>query len=474
MPRLFGSDRLGSRFQSIKTTASWQFAARWTQRLSVWLGGILVALVAIAFAEITERAFEYCHRAITWHPLMALIIAPVGLALVALITLRFVPGAQGSGIPQTIAALSLSAEQRKGVLSIPIAFAKIALTAIGLASGASVGREGPTVQIGASLMLRISNIFHMNTALSERSMTLAGGAAGIAAAFNTPLAGIVFAIEELSRSYEARTSGTVLTAVILAGITSIAMVGNSPYFGHSLVTLDIGRGWIAVGIIGILGGALGGLFSRLLVAASQRGLPGAVGRFARHRPVAFAASCGLALACIGLVSGNTTYGTGYNEARALLGGEDLSVAYFPLKMLATAVSYLSGIPGGLFSPSLSAGAGLGETISRFLPDTPANACILLGMAAYFTGVVQSPITAAVIVMEMTSNQGLTVPLMATSFLAFGVSRIVCPHPLYKALALRFLMAKSSPTPTTLRTDISDPVEADAVSAPFIGGQRRFD
>ncbi len=342
MPRIFRFGHAGSRFQTIRTTATWQFAARWTQRLSVWLGGIAVALVAIFFAQITERAFAYCHQAISWHPAIALIIA----------------------------ALSLSAEQRKNVLSIPIAFAKIALTAIGLASGASGGREGPTIQVGASLMLQISRIFHMNTALSERSMTLAGGAAGIA-----------------------------------AGITSIALVGNSPYFGHSLVMLDIGRGWFAVGVIGLLGGLLGGLFSRLLVTASQRGLPGAVGRLARRRPVAFATCCGLALACIGLASGNTTYGTGYNEARALLGGETLSHAFFPLKILAPAVSYLSGIPGGLFSPSLSSGAGLGATVANFLPDTPANACILLGMAAYFTGIVQSPITVAVIVMEMTRNQG---------------------------------------------------------------------
>ena len=363
MPRIFRFGHAGSRFQTIRTTATWQFAARWTQRLSVWLGGIAVALVAIFFAQITKRAFAYCHQAISWHPAIALIIAPAGLALVALITLRFAPSAQSSGIPQTIAVLSLFAEQRKNVLSIPIAFAKIALTAIGLASGASVGREGPTIQVGASLMLQISRIFHMNTALSERSMTL-------------------------------------------AGITSIALVGNSPYFGHSLVMLNIGRGWFAVGVIGLLGGLLGGLFSRLLVTASQRGLPGAVGRLARRRPVAFATCCGLALACLGLASGNTTYGTGYNEARALLGGETLSHAFFPLKILAPAVSYLSGIPGGLFSPSLSAGAGLGATIANFLPDTPANACILLGMAAYFTGVVQSPITAAVIVMKMTSNQRL--------------------------------------------------------------------
>lgn len=451
---------------ALKKTQGWQFVMRWSKRLSVWLGGIAVALVAIVFAQATERSFELFHRALVWHPSIAFIITPLGLGFAAWITIRFMPGAQGSGIPQTIAALSLDEAHRRSVLSLPIAAAKIVLTSIGLAAGASVGREGPTVQIGASLMLGFSRIFRMNSPLSERSMTVAGGAAGIAAAFNTPLAGVVFAIEELTRSYEARTSGTVMTAVILSGITSLALVGNSPYFGHSMAVLDIGSGWLAVAVIGIVGGLSGGLFSRLLIGASQNGLPGSLGRLARKRPVIFALACGLALACIGVLSGNTTYGTGYFEARAMLDNETMSWAFFPLKIFATAVSYLSGIPGGLFSPSLSAGAGLGSIVAPYISDIPHNACILLGMAAYFTGVVQSPITAAVIVMEMTSNHSMIVPLMATSFLAFGVSRMVCPHPLYKALALRFLSRKTESEPSKLRTDLSDKIDVAAPKKPY--------
>ncbi len=453
--------RIAARLKKAKNAAPWRIIERWPQRLSIWLGGIVVALCAILFAWSTEYAFSLFERAIAWHPAAAFAITPVGLVLVAWLTLRFVPGAQGSGIPQTIAALSLSPTQRKSVLSLRIAFAKILLTSIGLASGASMGREGPSVQVGASLMLRIGKLFRMEGTLNERSITLAGGAAGIAAAFNTPLAGVVFAIEELSRSYEARTSGTVLTAVILAGVTSLSLVGNSPYFGHAEMVLELGKGWFAVGLIGLSGGILGGLFSQMLIVASQHGLPGRIGRLARQQPILFAAICGLILAAIGLASGHTTYGTGYQEGRALLEGEALPWTFFPLKILATLFSYLSGIPGGLFSPSLSAGAGMGSAMAHLLPDTPAKACILLGMAAYFTGVVQSPITAAVIVMEMTDNRELMVPLMATSFVAFGVSRLVCPHPLYKALAMKFLAHKSSGSTQPVRTDLSDEVAPPA-------------
>jgi H+/Cl- antiporter ClcA len=106
------------------------------------------------------------------------------------------------------------------------------------------------------------------------------------------------------------------------------------------------------------------------------------------------------------------------------------------------LSYISGIPGGIFAPSLSVGAGLGQLLSHLMPSAPTGAVVLLGMVAYFSGVVQAPITAAVIVMEMTDNQGMTIPLLATSFLAFGVSRLVCRRPIYAALARRFLEAQA--------------------------------
>ena len=132
----------------------------------------------------------------------------------------------------------------------------------------------------------------------ERALVLAGGAAGVAAAFNTPLAGVVFAIEELSHSFEARTSGTVFTAVIIAGITTLALMGNYTYFGQASAALDFGRGWVAVVLCGVAGGLSGGLFSAVLVRAA-RGLPGSIGRLLMSHPVAFAACCGLALAAIG-------------------------------------------------------------------------------------------------------------------------------------------------------------------------------
>ncbi len=413
----------------------------WLRRAAIWAGAVTVSLVAIAFAWAADRAGGFFAGIDHISPYLALVIAPAGLAVSVLLTRTVFPGAQGSGIPQVMAALHMTDPKLiNSVLSTRIAIGKVLLTLLGLACGASIGREGPTVQVGASIMNGLASLLRLPRVESQRALVLAGGAAGIAAAFNTPLAGIVFAIEELAHSFEARTSGTVLTAVVVGGIITLALAGNYTYFGVTSAQLDIGRGWIAVIICGVCGGLLGGLFARALIDGT-RALPGRFGRALMRRPIAFAALCGLVIAVLGILSGGTTYGTGYTQARHLVEGHAvLPPTYFVLKLAATIVSYLSGIPGGIFAPSLAVGAGLGDLLAKLMPAAPSGAVVLLGMVAYFSGAVQAPITATVIVMEMTDNQAMTIPLMATSFLAFGMSRLVCRRALYGALARRFLLA----------------------------------
>ncbi len=419
---------------------AWLHPRLWLRRVVLWCGAVAVGVAAIAFALSAEFANDVHQRMVDLSPLLPFIVGPAGLALVVWITRRFFPGTQGSGIPQTIAALGVTNEKmRDRLLSPRVAIGKFLLTVLGLFSGASVGREGPTVQIGASIMHSLGRLTRFSRIEAERGLILAGGAAGVAAAFNTPLAGVVFAIEEMSRSFESRTSGTVLTAVIVAGIVSLWWLGDYTYFGSTSAVLDGSTAWIAVLTCGVVGGFAGGAFSQLLIAFSRRGLPGRLGEYARQRPVMFAAYCGFALAVIGAISGGSTYGTGYHEARSILEGTgELSGAYGILKLVATLVSYVSGIPGGVFAPSLAIGAGLGDNLAALAPYAPAGAVIVLGMVAYFAGVVQAPVTAFVIVIEMTDNHDMIVPLMAASLLAAGCSRIICRRPLYKALADQFL------------------------------------
>jgi len=415
----------------------------WQRRMVFWGGAVATGAIAVLFAKGSDLAMGLFFKArsvMGWWPY---VVAPIGFGLCAWLTRRFFAGAEGSGIPQTMAALAMPTEEaRDRVLSIRIAIGKILLTLLALASGGSVGREGPTVQIGASIMHALRRYARFSSADVDRGLILAGGAAGVAAAFNTPLAGIVFAIEELSRSFEERTSGTILTAVIVAGVTSLSLVGNYTYFGTTGAIMSEPRMWLAVPICGVIGGLLGGAFSLALVQLATA-LPASLREFREAHPVLFAAGCGVLLAAIGWLSADTTFGTGYAEAKLLLQNEaEPSLGFAPLKALATLVSYLSGVPCGIFAPSLAVGAGLGAHLHALWPLAPAGAMVILSMAAYFSGVVQAPLTALVIVTEMTGNRSLTLPLMAVVLIGRGASALVCRRSLYRSLSDRFMPSQS--------------------------------
>lgn len=411
----------------------------WIRTVVFWGGAVTTGAVAVAFARGSDLALALFHWGAAKSVYWPWVAPPAGLAVVAWLTARVFPGAQGSGIPQTIAALAMTKiAERDRLLSMRIAVGKFVLTVAAIACGASAGREGPTVHIGASIMHSLRRLVRFAPADLDRGLILAGGAAGIAAAFNTPLAGVVFAIEELSRSFDERNSGTIYTAVILAGVTSVALVGNYTYFGSTQAVLGDAKMWLVVPICGVVGGVAGGGFARCMLRL-RTGLPRRLAEMKAQTPVRFAFACGLIVAALGWASSGATFGTGYAEARALVQQEAIPSNWFPLlKALATLASYVTGIPAGIFAPSLAVGAGLGGTLSNLLHLAPGGAIVVLTMAAYFAGVVQAPLTSLVIVSEMTGNRALTLPLMAVTLIGRGASALVCRESLYRALAQAFI------------------------------------
>lgn len=410
-------------------------SARWQRRAIFLLGGIGVGAAAVALAQLADLAQHAFALLLVKSRYAVLAVTPLGFVLSAYLTIRLFPNAQGSGIPQAMAARHLTDQSaRESLVSIRIAIGKVILTLFGLLCGASVGREGPTVQVGASIMFALGRV----SPRRQPGLILAGAAAGVAAAFNTPLAGIVFGIEEMSRAFETRTSSLIIAAVIAAGLTSLALAGNYAYFGSSAMSLARGADWLAVPLCGVAGGLAGGSFSRIVIAMA-RGFDNPLGRAIKGHPLWFAFACGLAVAICGLVSDDTIYGTGYEQVKtALEHGSPLPQDFGVLKLLATTFAAISGIPGGIFSPSLAVGAGIGSNIASFLHEAPLGAIMLLGMVSYFAGVVQAPITAFVIVTEMTDNHGMVVPLMAAALIAHFVSRMVCEEGVYHALAKGFV------------------------------------
>ena len=404
----------------------------WKVRLVFWVGAVLVGGLCAVFALLADRADALFHRLIALGPWVPLVATPLVLAALAWATRNLFPGSQGSGIPQAIAALE--SRRKSAVLSLRIAVGKILLTLAGLVVGASIGREGPSVHIGASIMYSLGRYARFPAHYMERGLILVGGAAGIAAAFNTPLAGIVFAIEEMSKSFEQRTSGIVTIGVVIAGVTALATLGPYHYFGTSDALMPDAASWLAIPVCGVIGGLGGGLFASALVGGARRLAP-----VMRSHPYLLAFACGLAVAVIAYASDYSASGTGYGAAKAIITGEaDWDPIYPLMKIGTTLASYLSGIPGGIFAPSLATGAGVGADLGHWLPIAPIPVMVILGMVGYFAGVVQSPLTAFIIVMEMTNNQEMLFPLITTSFIAYGVSHLVCPQPIYHALSQAFL------------------------------------
>ncbi|MCI4679310.1 chloride channel protein [Rhodoblastus acidophilus] len=398
-------------------------------------GGLTVGGVAVLMAWLADKAQEILTLVLHHAPDIGLVATPIGFGIAVYLSRHVFPNSQGSGIPQVIAALQIEdKEQRSPLVSLRVAVGKIVVMTLGLLFGASTGREGPTVQVGGAIMYALGH----RAPYRQAGFLLAGAAAGVSAAFNTPLAGIVFGIEELSRSFETRTSGLIIGAVIAAGLTSLALVGDYSYFGSTAAILPLGSAWAAIPIGAVAGGLSGGVFIRIVLAFAG-GLSGRFGAAIARQPILFAMLCGFGVALCGLHGDTSVFGTGYAEARAIVhASANIDYWFAPLKFIATTLSTISGIPGGLFSPSLSIGAGEGALLRLVFPHVPLGALALIGMVSFLTGVTHAPITAFVIVSEMTDDHAMIIPLMIAALVAEATSRLMSREGLYHALSHHFL------------------------------------
>lgn len=427
--------------------ADWRL---WKDRFVVLLFAALTGLTVVVFTWLSEHAlatFFALQQRHAWLPLLWTPALTVGIVWVSR---RFAPGVSGSGIPQVMAALSPQTPRvlRSLYISLNLSVMKIVLTAAGLLAGLSLGREGPSVQIASGVMHSARRWLSKDSPIKDAGLILAGGAAGIAAAFNTPLGGVMFAIEELSRRPEDRRSGLLLAAIILAGLMAVSVYGNATYFG----TIRVERiGWTLLVpgmVVSILCGIFGGLFARLLIYSLHTTSTLWIHRFRRQSPLHFAALCGLAIAVIGLATQGATFGSGYAHTRAMLDNTDhLSQVYVLFKIAATWLTTWAGVPAGIFAPSLAIGAALGNDVASLANYPNAPTLIALGMAGFLAAVTQAPLTAFIIVMEMVTGHELVLSLMASALIASGLSRLIS-QPLYSALTqaqlTRLPKAEASP------------------------------
>ena len=425
---------------------------QWFDRAIVLAYAAVTGLFVVGFTLLAEAALHGFRQVEHWGHYgryLTLLWTPALTVAVLWWARRYVPGALGSGIPQVVRALDdeVTSSQQAWLASLRVSLHKIGLVSGGLLAGLSIGREGPTVQVGAGVMVHARRWLSPQSGLDAHDLMVAGAAAGIAAAFNTPLGGIVFALEQLSRRRGISHSSLVIASIVLAGLVAVAVFGNETYFGRLRVQQMSWSLLVPGLLVAVLAGLAGGLFARLIIV-SVRGLPDRFSRWRSQHPLRFAAGCGLAVAVIGLATGGATAGAGYATTRSLLEGQgDLPGVYTLLKFCATWLSAWSGVPAGVFAPSLAVGAGIGNDVALFwgVGKDEAIPLIALGMAGFLAATTGGPITAFIIVMEMVSGQAMVLSLMACALLSSGVARLVT-QPMYQELAAMLPLPGLAPPP----------------------------
>src|SRR5271163_4585913 len=425
-------------------TSWWKYPARhWNALLNqreaqvflvlTLLIGALVGLMAVAFILLTERVGSrlYPVGGPAWHR----VLIPIGGSLLmGYLLYRFFPDARGSGVPQTKAALYA----REGRITAATAFGKFFCTSATLASGIPLGREGPTVQVGAG----IASVLGRNLGLRPekvKALVPVGAAAAIAAAFNTPLAAVMFALEEIVGDLHA----PVLGSVVLASATSWGVLrlilGNSPLFKVPQYQL-VNPGEFAIyAVLGVGAGFVSVAFAKLLLSMRERFV-----RLPRwtiwFQPVAG----GLLVGSLGWFVPQVM-GVGYGYVGLALNGNmtlKLMALLVVLKLMTVTTSYASGNAGGIFGPALFIGAMLGGSLGtvahHFFPAYTATpgAYALVGMGAAFAGIVRAPMTSVLMIFEMTQDYAVIVPLMIANLVSLFISSRFQKQPLYEALAIQ--------------------------------------
>ncbi len=428
--------RLGDRFQRLLNSNTRRL---WLQVGLPWSAALLVGLMSVLYARWSTDCYNLFRHWIHGRAWLAFLITPGMMVLAVYATRHWFYGSEGSGIPQVIAAIHAPREEGDETLmqrlfGLRVIVGKILVSLVAFLGGMTIGREGPTVHIGAAIMAETRRFYPRRTLQLERRLLIAGAAAGLSGAFNTPIAGVVFAIEELARDFETRTNGTMITAIIFSGLTSLALAGNYLYFGQLNVTGHIGLEFALPVIVVAVGcGLMGAAFSYGLLHW-RRWMPARLREFRLGKPLWYALASGLVIAAIGVATRGQTWGSGYDQARELLHGTaPLSMAFGMSKWVAMLVSYLAGIPGGLFSPSLAIGAGIAQWVHALFSWAPMAVLIALCMTAYLAAITQSPITSFVIVMEMTNGTAMVIPMMAVALAASRIAGLLA-EPVYHGLA----------------------------------------
>lgn len=413
------------------------------QAIPYWIASLITGLLAVLYTRLFAMA-EHTTSYIVHHFFYALfIITPVCFLVSRWLVKKFAPYARGSGIPQIMVSLELSAprynEKVSKLLSLRIIFIKTLSSLIMVTGGGIIGREGPTIQIAGSVFRKVNQLLpEWWPKISKKNMIMTGAAAGLAAAFNTPLGGIVFAVEELTKTHINSFKTAIFTSVIIGGLTAQALVGPYLYLGYPNVNNVSPYIFVGVIMAALLTGLAGGIMSKLLLF-----LMSWKSKFKfSWQHIFYIAVCGLIVASCAYFIDERALGSGKEIMTTTL---FTSHKYLPgsiplLRVTGTVLSFSIGSGGGIFAPALSAGASVGSFLSgvMHLSDSDTNLMILASMVGFLTGVTRTPFTSAILVLEMTDRHNMIFFLMLAGLIASLAAMVIDKHSFYDHLKVQYM------------------------------------
>ena len=413
---------------------SYQFPNEIKTYASLLLASIASVIVITFFLEVSDYAQHSFKNLIGADPYLSFIITPIVFVGIVYVAKYYCHYVQGSGIPQLIAATdSRNKSIREQLLSFRIALGKIGFIFLGMLGGAPIGIEGPSIHIGGSIFYGFNRFIKLNRKFLIHALIAIGGSAGLIVAFNAPIAGFLFAYEEIGRKLKKQA---LILIAIMSGIVYLFAImyrGDANYLTNlSAYSLELTLVWQLLPLA-ILAGVLGGLFSKTTLFL--------INKFITHsklKVIIIAVVLGFIVASFNYLSTGQVAGSGKDEVLLMLGGTGLGLDFVAMKYFATLTSLASTIPGGLFMPSISIGAGIGSEVASFYTQIDTQVIIIMAMIAYLSAVIRAPLTSVFVILEMTTTLHLLIPGLMIAFIANWISKQIFAQPIYEALADNYL------------------------------------
>jgi len=420
-----------------------QLKSQFLQFLPFFIASSITGVVAFLYSRLFSYSEQLSFYLIEKNDLLIFIISPISFLMSWWIVKKYARNAKGSGIPQVMTAVELAKPRTSHLipkfLSVKIIFIKILSSCFKVIGGGISGREGPTIQISSSIF---NQVYKWLPAwwppISQKNILIAGAASGLAAAFNTPLGGIIFAIEELSKFHIKHYKSPLFIAVIMAGLTAQGIGGSYLYLGYPQVSTN---GFMVIVGVVLVAIVCGFFASKMCVILLK------VMRYfntitSTYKQVGIVLFCSFFVATFVYLLGTEAMGSGKELMERTLFTADKSVEWYQpfVRMNGLIASFSFGGAGGVFAPALSCGVSFGALIADFLDLTNGNAdlIILIGMTAFLTGVTRAPFTSAIIVFEMTDRHSVIFYLLIGAVLANLIASFVDKHSLYDHIRLNYI------------------------------------